>query len=207
MRRSALCLALLGFLAGCSTPSGPDLSQFDPPNSLLRAEIQDRIEKIPYQRDTELVVNLVQIAKLKEMAIPQLIRGLASSDPFVRVNVAWTLGQIRDRRTVPFLRPYLRDPHNDVRLETGIALVNIGDTQGIPILIGGLESENMEHRYHCHKTLARWSGMDFGYNHQEDDPQVRQASTQRWWAWWKKQENRRTGPNGMEKPNLATPSR
>ncbi len=189
MRRTAPFLFLLGLAAGCSSTAGPDLGQFEQPNALLRSEIQRRIDQIPYQRGTALVMNLAWIAARGEVAIPQLLQAMKSKDPKVRAEAAWTLGRIRDTRAIPFLRKYLDDPDPTVEMEVARALLTMGDDHGVPHLIMGLQSKNPRYRYYCFEALKYWSGLDFGYDPKAKDQVARETATRKWMEWW----NRKAG--------------
>ncbi len=185
MLRSVLIGGLVVMMGACSsTTSNPGLEQFGTPNPLIKAEIKRRIEKIPYQKGTELVFNLAWLAARGEYAIPQLIEAMESPDPKVRSNAAWTLGRIRDTRTIPFLKKHLADRDPSVQMEVARALLTMGDDSGVPVLIMGLDSDDPRYRYLCHEPLKAWSGMDFGYDHNERNPQKRRKAILKWMKWW-----------------------
>jgi len=205
MRRTAPLLFLLGLVAGCGTTSGPDLGQFEQPNALLRSEIQRRIDQIPYQRGTALVMNLAWLAARGEKAIPQLLQAMKNKDPKVRAEVAWTLGRIRDTRTVPFLRKYLDDPDPTVGMEVARALLNMGDDEGVPNLIMGLRSRNPRYRYYCHEALRAWSGLDFGYEPNGKDQVAREKAVHKWMEWWNRKSGKPVFPADPSAGALAAP--
>jgi len=182
--RRVLCSILLGLAAGCAAPEKTGLEQFDQPNTILRAEIQRRIDVVPMQRDMELLLNVTWLATRGEPAIPQLVQALENGNPKIRSHAAWALGRIRDVRTVPFLEQRLGDPDPVVELEVASALLNMNNDRGVPALIAGLGSADQSYRYRCHEDLRAWSGMDLGYDHMEQDPALRETAVRRWMAWW-----------------------
>ena len=205
MRRTAPFLFLLGLAAGCSSTAGPDLGQFEQPNALLRSEIQRRIDQIPYQRGTALVMNLAWIAARGEAAIPQLLQAMKSKDPKVRAEAAWTLGRIRDTRTIPFLRKYLDDPDPTVEMEVARALLTMGDDSGVPHLIMGLQSKNPRYRYYCFEALKYWSGLDFGYDPKAKDQVARETATRKWMEWWNRKAGKPVFPVDRASDAFAAP--
>ena len=64
---------------------------------------------------------------------------LSSSDPEVRREAAWWLGEHESRESVPELLKALEDPSHDVRLVTAWALGEIKDTASIPPLVRTLD--------------------------------------------------------------------
>ncbi len=205
MRRTAPMLFLLGLVAGCGAPAGPDLGQFEQPNALLRSEIQRRIDQIPYQRGTTLVMNLAWLAARGEEAIPQLLQAMKSKDPKVRAEAAWTLGRIRDTRVIPFLQKYLDDPDQTVAMEVARALLTMGDDKGVPNLIMGLQSRNPRFRFYCHEALKAWSGLDFGYKPNGTDQVARENATRKWMEWWNRKAGKPVFPVDRSSGALAAP--
>jgi hypothetical protein len=205
MRRSVLFLALLGLAAGCSAPAGPTYEEFDQPNSLLRTEIQRRVDQIPYQRGNALWLNCLWIAGRGEQVIPQLLVALQGENPKIRSHAAWILGRIGDTRTVEYVKKYLSDSHPVVRMEVAAALLNMGCDEGVPQLIQGLTSESQWNRYHCHQALQSWSGMEFGYDHQEEDRVVRQQGVRRWMDWWNEKSGKEVFPHRAQTGAYAVP--
>ena len=205
MRRTAPFLFLLGLAAGCSSTAGPDFGQFEQPNALLRSEIQRRIDQIPYQRGTALVMNLAWIAARGEKSIPLLLQAMESKDPKVRAEAAWTLGRIRDTRAIPFLRKYLNDPDPTVGMEVSRALLTMGDDQGGPNLIIGLRSRNPRYRYYCHEALKAWSGLDFGYEPKGKDQVARETALRKWMEWWNRKAGKPVFPLDRSSGALAAP--
>ena len=184
MRIAVLTLPLM-LLASCSMFSGGETkSEFTPPNSLMADEIESRVQQIPYQHRDELLQNLMWLSQTGEPTIPSLLKGLKHESPKVRSSCAWTLGRIRDRRTIPHLQAMAKDTNETVRLEVARTLLSMGDMQQCPTLIEGLDSEKKEVRYLCHEALKGSTGRDFGYDHLSDNTTQRRSSVLGWRTWW-----------------------
>jgi hypothetical protein len=183
MRIAAYGATLLLFLQACSTTPPASDSPYQTPNSLMGGEITRRVEQIPYQHRDELLQNLMWLAQTGEQTIPAMLEGLRHENPKVRSSSAWVLGRIRDRRTIPALQQAMRDDETGVRMEVARSLVTMGDMAWSPALIEGLDSEKKEVRYMCHEALKTATGHDFGYDHLQNDNDLRLA-TLRWRQWW-----------------------
>ena len=184
MRIAVLTLPLM-LLASCSMfSSGETKSEFTPANSLMAGEIETRVQQIPFQHREELVQNLMWLAQTGESTIPALLQGLKSENAKVRSSCAWTLGRIRDRRTIPHLQALAKDSNETVRLEIARTLISMGDMQQAPQLIEGLDSDKKEVRYLCHEALKGATGRDFGYDHLSDNATQRRTSVLGWRTWW-----------------------
>jgi len=184
MRIAATAATLLFALASCSTTTSNEVSPYQQPNQLMGAEINQRIEQIPYQHREELVQNLLWLAQTGEQTIPALIQGLNNENPKVRSSCCWVLGRLRDRRTVPNLQRLTSDSETSVRMEASRSLVLMGDIEQAPKLIEGLDSERKEVRYMCHEALKSATGHDFGYDHLNQNQQELQVAVLRWRQWW-----------------------
>ncbi len=182
---SVTCLLLLA-VSACGTTQVED-SPFLQPNQLMGQEIRDRIEQIPYQHREELFNNLLWLSQTGEQAIPALLKGLHHTEPKVRANCAWVLGQMHDRRVIPDLQAMTDDPNETVRLEVARTLVSLGDLNQAPTLIEGLDSDKVQVRYLCHEALKDATRRDFDYDHLADDEVSRAQAVYRWRTWWAKQ--------------------
>jgi hypothetical protein len=171
-------------MLGCATTSD---SPYAKPNSLMAQEIEKRVAEIPYQHRNELFENMLWLAQAGEQAIPTLLSNLNHDSAKVRSNVAWILGRIGDRRTIPDLERIATDPQDTVRLEVARSLVLLGDVKYAPTLIEGLDSEKLQVRYNCHEALRTATGRDFGYDHLAENPVDRQMAVLRWRQWWGEQ--------------------
>jgi HEAT repeat protein len=120
-RLIAVALTLV-VTAGCVTTYTTDVGKEDPGEyerapRFLEEEIQTRIYNLQYQADAELYQNMKRLAYIGEPAIPYLIDALDHESPRARGSVAFTLGLIRDRRTIPDLVKHLDDEVPVVRYE------------------------------------------------------------------------------------------
>src|SRR5690606_13951812 len=181
--RQAIIPLILAALTGCTTTTTPEES-WDKANSVMAAEISQRVQDIQFQHRGELVDNLMWLAQQGEQAIPFLIEGLHHDAPKVRSNCAWVLGQIKDRRVIPELQKVANDPNPIVRLEAARTLVTLGDLRYAPALIEALDSDKAEVRYNCHQALKDATGRDFGYDHLAESAEERQRAVLRWREWW-----------------------
>lgn len=186
MRSVYLTSLLLLAVSACGTTRTND-SPFQQPNQLMGMEIQERIDQIPYQQRDELFNNLLWLSQRGEQAIPSLLKALQSSDPKLRSNSAWVLGQIHDRRVIPDLQAIANDKNETVRLEVARTLVALGDLTQVPTLIEGLDSDKVQVRYLCHEALKDATRRDFDYDHLADDELSRAQAVYRWRMWWAKQ--------------------
>ena len=181
-RMAWIALVGLPLWASCASMSGS--SRFPEPNQLMAEEIRSRIAQIPYQHREELFHNLLWLAQAGEQAIPALLEALRHSDPKLRSNATWTLGQIGDRRVIVDLQALARDDDRMVRLEAARTLVMLGDIQHCPQLIEALDSEQIQVRYFCHEALKASTNQDFGYDHLSEDQGQRLAAVLGWRTWW-----------------------
>lgn len=184
MRIAATAATLLFALASCSTTEQVTVSPYQQPNSLMTAEINQRIQQIPYQHREELVQNLLWLEQTGEQTILALISGLKHEHPKVRSSCCWVLGRLRDRRTVVDLQKVISDKEVSVRMEAARSLVLMGDLEQSPKLIEGLDSDRTEVRYMCHEALKSATGHDFGYDHLNQSQQDLQLAVLRWRNWW-----------------------
>jgi hypothetical protein len=183
MRIAVTAATLLFALAACST-THDKVRPYLQPNSLMSAEIDQRIDQIQYQHRDELLQNLLWLAQTGEQTIPALLNGLNNNSPKVRSSCCWVLGRIGDRRTVPNLQDLVGDRETRVRFEACRTLVLMGDLQQSPKLIEGLDSDRKEVRYMCHEALKAATGHDFGYDHLSHNQGELRHAVLLWRQWW-----------------------
>ncbi len=184
MRITASAVILLFAMASCSTGKSHAVTPYQQPNSLMAAEINQRIDQIPYQHREELIQNLLWLSQTGEQTIPSLLNGLQNDSAKVRSSCCWVLGRLRDRRTVPVLQDLVDDREPSVAMEAARTLVLMGDLQQAPKLIAGLDSDRKEVRYMCHEALKSSTGHDFGYDHLDENQHDLQVAVLRWRQWW-----------------------
>ncbi|HBE20858.1 MAG TPA: hypothetical protein DEG17_19515 [Cyanobacteria bacterium UBA11149] len=66
----------------------------------------------------------------------------SNPDDVVQVDVAIALGKIGDRKVIPALTKALKEGNPWMQLATGWALLRLGDTQGLPVVAGLLQSSD-----------------------------------------------------------------
>jgi hypothetical protein len=199
MKRTLILLSCAAFLAGCGSVQSSS-REFTEPNTLIKGEIQQRIDQIQYQHREELMNNLLWLANQGEHAMGQLNEALRHEEPKVRSSVVWCLGRMGDRRAVPHLQALVsRETDETVRLEASRTLLLLGDFAQTATLINGLESERRHVRYLCHEALRSQTGHDFGYDHRSENAVERAGAVAQWRNWWAEQSGDRmlrTGRGG-----------
>jgi hypothetical protein len=118
---------------------------------------------------------LVEIAKKDLGVVDKLIKALRDEDSYVRISVAWALGEIGDARAVDALIEALRDEDSYVRESIAWALGAIGDARAVDSLIKTLKDDDYFVRESAKVALFRILGVYFEYDKQ-------------WMQWW--EENR-----------------
>jgi HEAT repeat protein len=118
---------------------------------------------------------LVKIAKKDLGVVDKLIKALRDEDSYVRISVAWALGEIGDARAVDALIEALRDEDRYVRESVAWALGAIGDARAVDSLIKTLKDDDYFVRESAKVALFRILGVYFEYDKQ-------------WMQWW--EENR-----------------
>jgi hypothetical protein len=118
---------------------------------------------------------LVKIAKKDLGVVDKLINALRDEDSYVRISVAWALGEIGDASAVDALIEALRDKDSYVRESVAWALGAIGDARAVDSLIKTLKDDDYFVRESAKVALFRILGVYFEYDKQ-------------WMQWW--EENR-----------------
>lgn len=91
---------------------------------------------------------------LGEIGDPQAVNPLIalltadSDEALIRHNVAWALGQLRDRRGIEYLIPLLAEADEHLRMVAAESLGKIGDPEGVEHIIPLLEDENYTVRWY-----------------------------------------------------------
>jgi HEAT repeat protein len=178
----AVC-ALAAVLCSCSIfHSEEPYAQASP---ALQAEIDRLVRDLEFQHSEELLQADQRLVYIGEPAIPALLTALDSKDRKTRANSAYVLGEIRDRRVVTHLRPLLDDEDVEVRYETAVSLLVLGDLdEAVPFLISGLRDPDKWNRYKSFAALKSLSRQDFGYEWQSTDAGAREPAVKRFEEWW-----------------------
>ncbi len=102
--------------------------------------IKELINALSTEQDTEIINELISIGK---NAIDQLIVALQHEKWYVRGRIAEILGEIKDKRAIPFLIRSINEETNSyVREACAESLGKIGDRTTIPVLISLLRDKD-----------------------------------------------------------------
>jgi vesicle coat complex subunit len=159
----------------------------------LRAEVAKALGKIGDARAVDALIEalkdedsdvywnsidaLVKIAKKDLGVVDKLIKALKDEDSYVRISVAWALGEIGDASAVDALIEALRDEDSYVRESIAWALGAIGDARAVDSLIKTLKDDDYFVRESAKVALFRILGVYFEYDKQ-------------WMQWWKENEGK-----------------
>lgn len=97
-------------------------------------------------QDPGLIPYCQQILARIPLALPELIKALASAHPLIRGRVAEVLGILKDSSAIPALLLALKGEYFTVRSRSALALGNIGDARVIPELLLLLKDPEAEVR-------------------------------------------------------------
>lgn len=191
-------LTLLGTVACTARPLPPtqpppdpgakvDAGEGDRPfragNAAEREELRVLVEGLGAVRGEALLEQGSRILERGEAAIPALLEGVASPDPYVRGPVAYLLGVLKDRRTLPTLATLAEgDPVASVRYEAAAGLLAMVDPRGFAPLVAGLSDPDARLRHTCIDVLAEATHERWGYE-ADGPPDERAAAIRRWNAW------------------------
>lgn len=82
-----------------------------------------------------------------------LQRLLRHPQAFIRLNAAYTVGEMRLGRAVPLLVAQLHDPSVAVRAQAVVALAKVGSPRAVPALLGLLRGKGAKHQRLALKAL------------------------------------------------------
>lgn len=194
-----LALSLLGVvaaaLAGCVTtvnglpPKVPQTGPWLEASSVLRQQIDDEIERLPWTHGTERIEQIQWFATVGEPAYPRLLELVQDDRATVAGSALAALGATGDSRLVPALREATQKVETDpaLRYERARTFLRLGDWRDAPVLIEGMRSETLLTRALCAQTLFETTGERFGYD-AKDAALVRDEAVRRWESWWKDRE-------------------
>ena len=166
-----------------SASSGPWIE----PSQSLKAQIDDRAQRFPWTHGLERVELIQWFAGIGEPAYATLLQFARDPRPDVSGAALAALGATRDSRLVPYLRsipPATGEGAVDLNLERARTLVRIGDWASIPELIHGLSDDRPITRALCSQALFEATHERFDFD-PRGEPEARQASVEKWEAWWK----------------------
>lgn len=183
MRRLALALPLAVLLLGaCSTTTSGTGVSLEGASTSRQEMVRRQVAEMKYLHGEVLLTRMQSLASMGVEAVPALTEGASSEDWLVRSSCMWIFGVMGDRQHVPVVAARLTDESAVVRYEAATSLVKLGDSRGFRTLVDGLADEDLRNRYKCFRTLRQATGRDFGYRH-DGEPQERRQAVGRWLDW------------------------
>jgi len=188
----ALALALALALSACSSTgeaeedSGGRSGRWLAPSPILRQQIDDEAERMPWTHGVERLEMIRWFAAVGEPAYPTLLELATDSRDQVAATALAALGATGDRRLVPALRviPWSEERfRGDLGLERARTLIRLGDWSELPTLIAGLGDGRLWTRTLCSQALEEATGHTFGYDPRADERE-RENAIRRWDEWW-----------------------
>jgi hypothetical protein len=179
---SSACVSTTSSSVGNTKGTGPWLD----PSPALRAQIQDKAQRLPWTHGLERVEMIQWFAGVGEPAYATMLT--LARDP--RADVAGAafaaLGATRDSRLVEHLRaiPAAAGPDSaDLALERARTLLRLGDWQSAPVLIAGLRDERPIIRALCSQALFEATHEKFEFD-PRGEPEAREVAVKHWESWW-----------------------
>jgi hypothetical protein len=192
-RHLGLAAGLLGLLAsacastdGETVVAGQKVGQWLPPSPILRQQIEDEAERLPWRHGVERLEAIRWFASVGEPAYPTLLKLATDGRDDVAASALAALGATGDSRLAQPLRliPWPQDRfRGDLGLELARTLVRLGDWSQMPKLIAGLRDERVYTRSLCAKSLTEATGDSRGFDPRGDEA-ARERAVERWEAWW-----------------------
>lgn len=187
---------LLALLSSCITSiEGQDdrrvaKSPWLEPSSVLRQQIDDQAQRLPWTHGEERVEQIRWFATVGEPAYGKLLELARDSRPDVAGSALAALGATRDSRLVPYLHQveWAGDVPPALQFERARTLLRLGDWSEAPVMIEGLRHSSLMVRALCAQALFEVTGERFGYEAKEQEI-AREDAVQRWEAWWKERES------------------
>lgn len=190
--RTAACLFASLALSACITtsnaPAVPKITPTDSPwleaSPVLKMQIQDQAERLPWTHGVERVEAVSWFAQVGEPAYPILLEMCSDPRPEVAGCAFAALGATGDQRLVPYLLEVeVKEGQSEsLRYERARTLVRLGDWSTIGTLIDGLRQQDVLTRALCDQALFQATGERFGFDPRGTDAE-RDAAIQRWDAW------------------------
>ena len=176
--------ALLVLLASCALFHHEE--PFEEASPALKSEIDRLVKDLEYQHGAELLRSNQRLVYIGEPAIPTLLEALRSRDAKTKANATYVLGEIRDRRVVPYLEPLVENEDGSVRYEAAASLLVLGDWNvSVPVLFQGMRDPDRWNRFKAFSVLKNAFRQDFGYDWQAPEP-AREEAVKRFEEWWAK---------------------
>ncbi len=195
---SALTASRLGLLlgavllSGCASSGGDDnaspqkTGRWLPPSPILRQQLDDEAERLPWLHGVELLEAIRWFASVGEPAYPTLLRLAIDPRDEVASSALAALGATGDQRLV---RPLKIIPWSEERMQGDLSkerartLLRLGDWSEVPTLIEGLLDERLFTRSLCLRSLQESTGETFNYSARASEDERERAVT-RWRDWW-----------------------
>jgi hypothetical protein len=156
------------------------------PSPLLRQQIQDEAERLPWTHGFERLEQIRWFASVGEPAYPKLLELASDEREDVAAAALAALGATLDRRLVPYIRQLdwtEERAAGDLGLERARTLLRLGDWGEIPVLISGLRDERLYTRSLCLDALKEATQETLEYD-PRSEPVERENAVQRWERWW-----------------------
>ncbi len=179
-------------LVGCSSmgSSKPGSEQDDgrwlPASPILRQQIDDEAERLPWRHGVERLEAIRWFASIGEPAYPQLLELATDPRDHVAASALAALGATGDKRLVEPLKiiPWAEERYQgDLGLEHARTLLRLGDWSEIPILLAGLRDPRLYTRSLCAKELFDATGESFAFDPRASEDE-RERAIARWEGWW-----------------------
>jgi hypothetical protein len=204
-RLAALAVILLS--AACvTTTSGQEerknvsTSQWLQPSQVLRDQIADQLERLPWTHGVDRVEQIRWLAGVGEAGFDQILPVCLDPRPDVAGAALAALGATGDNRLVVPIQSLDWPPDDEMnkglRLERARTLVRLGDWTHLRVLIEGLEDEELWTRAWSIQALFEATKHRFDYS-AKGTPEERAASAQRWRAWLDSRQTEGLLPPGL----------
>ncbi len=118
------------------------------------------VRALPRVRSGRLLNNIsFALQRLRSPSLWKHLKGLLTHrQAFVRLNGAFTVGEMQLSQARPVLERLLRDPNRSVRTQAIVALAKLGDKGAIPALEGMTRGANVAYRRLALRALLYISG-------------------------------------------------
>jgi hypothetical protein len=193
-RFTSLALVLSSLAPACVTTvegrprqdSAEDKSPWLEPSPVLREQIRDTIERMPWTHGAERIDQIRWLASVGEAAYTQLLPVCLDPRPDVAGSALAALGATGDGRLVEPLReldwPSESKLDDKLLLERARTYVRLGDWSQIQVLVDGLRSDDVWTRGWCSQALYEVTKERFDYN-AHAEPEERAKAIEKWQQW------------------------
>jgi HEAT repeat protein len=192
-------LAAEDVLAAIGKPSIPGvLAALDSPSLYSRIHAREVVARLQIAEAVPKLVETLHGSDANEMisaaralasmhakeAASSLRACLDHEDPDVVQWSARALARIGDRESIPAMKRALEDAYfPETKIDLSIALGDLGDSTGIPVLVEHLRYRDAVLRTYASEGLMRLTGHYFGYL-PRGNPKDRESGADRFEAWW-----------------------